>query len=46
MSNTAYEPNDKYLAEKQVMEELERGERSVEEEGYLDIDESKAHLGI
>ena len=46
MSNTAFDPNDKHLAEKRLMEELERGERSGEEKGYLDIDESKVRIGI
>ena len=46
MSNTIFEPNDKFLAERQLMEELKRGERSGEEQGYIDIDESKARLGI
>ncbi len=46
MSNTTFEPNDKSLAEKQLMEELERGDRSGDEEGCLDINESKARLGI
>ena len=46
MSNTLFEANDKSLAEKQLMEELECGERSREAQGYIDIDESKARLGI
>ena len=46
MNNTIFEPNDKSIEEKQLMEELERGERSGEEQGYIDIDESKARLGI
>ena len=46
MSNTMFEPNDKSLAEKQLMEELERGEHSGEDQGYIDIEESKTRLGL
>ena len=53
MSNTTFEPNDKSLAEKQLMEELERGDRSGDEEGCLDeisrlsggIEKSNASIG-
>ena len=46
MNNTIFEPTDKSIAEKQLMEELERGERSGAEQGYIDIGESKTRLGI
>ena len=39
MINTTFTSNDKSLAEKQLIIELERGERSGDEEGYIDIDE-------
>ena len=46
MNNTIFEPTDKSIAEKQLMEELERCERSGENQGYIDIEESKARLGL
>ena len=46
MNNIIFESDDKSRAEKQLMEELERGEHSGDEEGYLNIDECKARLGI
>ncbi len=33
-------------AEKKLMEELKRGEQSGEEQGYIDIKESKSRLGL
>ena len=33
-------------AEKKLMEALKRGEQSGEEQGYIDIKESKSHLGL
>ena len=37
---------DKILAEKKLMEELALGEKSGEEQGWLDIKASKARLGL
>ncbi|MBQ7378747.1 MAG: type II toxin-antitoxin system RelB/DinJ family antitoxin [Clostridia bacterium] len=37
---------EKVLAEKKLMEELSLGERSGEEQGWLDLSESKARLGL
>ena len=37
---------DKILAEKKLMEELAQGEKSGEEQGWLDLDASKARLGL
>ena len=37
---------DKILAEKKLMEELVLGEKSGEEQGWLDLAASKARLGI
>ena len=37
---------DKVLAEKKLMEELALGEKSGEEQGWLDLATSKARLGL
>ena len=37
---------DKILAEKKLMEELALGEKSGEEQGWLDLAASKARLGL
>ena len=37
---------DKILAEKKLMEELAQGEKSGEEQGWLDLAASKASLGL
>ena len=37
---------DKILAEKKLMEELALGEKSGEEQGWLDLTASKARLGL
>ena len=37
---------DKILAEKKLMEELAQGEKSGEEQGWLDLAASKARLGL
>ena len=37
---------DKILAEKKLMEELALGEKSGEEQGWLDLEQSKSQLGI
>ena len=37
---------DKVLAEKKLMEELALGEKSGEEQGWLDLAASKARLGL
>ena len=37
---------DKILAEKKLMEELSLGEKSGEEQGWLDLAASKARLGL
>lgn len=39
-------PDKKVLAEKELMEEIKRGEQSGEKHGYIDISESKARLGL
>ena len=46
MSNITFEPDDKSLAERQLMEELERGERSGEVQGSIDLNESRTRLRI
>ncbi len=38
-------PN-KILAEKKLMEEIALGEKSGEEQGWLDLKTSKSHLGL
>lgn len=37
---------DKVLAEKKLLNELKEGKKTGEEQGWLDIDSSKSHLGI
>ena len=39
-------PNIKPISELELMEELERGERSAREEGWLSADEVEKSLGL
>ena len=44
MDIAEYEDYERYKAERRLMEELEKGRRSGEENGWLSLDEVKEHM--